>query len=83
MIEPPKKWGVHQWGSDRAILNEAKIQWTHISVQYHILSVKYSYYTLGLSIGYTKDLKPKDTSKDDSELAEAISLNMSSTFPSP
>jgi hypothetical protein len=28
-------------------------------------------------------LKPKDTSKDDSELAEAISLNMSSTFPSP
>jgi hypothetical protein len=55
---------------------------THISIQYHILNVKYIYYTLGLSIGYTKGLKPKDASKDSSKFAEAISLIMSSTSSS-
>jgi hypothetical protein len=36
-IEPPKKWGVHQPGSDWVILDETRIQWTHINIQYHIL----------------------------------------------
>jgi hypothetical protein len=56
---------------------------THISIQYHILSVKYSYYTIGLSFGYTKGLKPKDTSEDCSEFAEVISLILSSTSSLP
>jgi hypothetical protein len=47
-----------------------------ISIQYHIFRVKYSYYTLSLSIGYTKGLKPKHASKDDLVFAEAISLNV-------
>jgi hypothetical protein len=47
---------------------------THTSIQYYILSVKYSYYTLGLSIRVTKGLKSKDASKDNLKFAGVISL---------
>jgi hypothetical protein len=36
---------------------------TRTSIQYHILSVKYSYYTLSLSIWVTKCWSTKDTSR--------------------
>jgi hypothetical protein len=39
-----------------------------------------SYYKLGSPFKYTKGLKPKDTSKDISELAEAVSLNVQCIF---
>jgi hypothetical protein len=44
-----------------------------ISVQYHILSVKYSYYILGLSI-VTKGDHSKGASNDQTEFAKAVSL---------
>jgi hypothetical protein len=47
-----------------------------ISIQYHILSAKYSYYTLSLSSGYTKGLNPKHALRDVSEFTEVISFNI-------
>jgi hypothetical protein len=35
----------------------------HTSIQYHILSVRYCYYTLSLSIGVTKCGSTKDVSR--------------------
>jgi hypothetical protein len=38
------------------ILGEAITQSTHISIQYHILSLSISYYRLGSCFKYTKDV---------------------------
>jgi hypothetical protein len=51
------------------------------SIQFHILSLSKSYYNLCSGFMYTKDcLKPKDASKDSSELPNVVSLIVRNIF---
>jgi hypothetical protein len=56
------------------IIDEERTQSTHKVYNTIYLSSSISYYNSGSRFKYIKGLKPKDTSKDNSEFAEATSV---------